>query len=324
MNQITTNIEAERIERIANNQEEIEGHLSDSVKLAMASGAEFNAQKADLKQHLENWRTNGKPDGQEPLGFIAWCDLNRAQTNVPMRTTQKYTNLDDNRELLNNAPPGAHFTSMRNALKYVTNFKKQQRLNAMTSEEILAAEIKRQEKAAAKVIQESEVKKPIQDLPEITPEEFVKKVSAYIPKEQVAKITEKIGNIPNPNQQVYLQSKNIINAEMADLGKVDNKKVMGAVSRIVEAQSIAFGELMRDKPKYHQAATEQLKKATDDMKQKTKELNKDNVQLEVGSMTKEEYKLIRGCLHPDREATRERKVKAFKIFDRITAKSFLK
>ena len=34
-------------------------------------------------------------------------------------------------------------------------------------------------------------------------------------------------------------------------------------------------------------------------------------------MTEEEFKIVLSCLHPDREASKERKTKAFDIFNRL-------
>ena len=53
---------------------------------------------------------------------------------------------------------------------------------------------------------------------------------------------------------------------------------------------------------------------TEKMKEKTAKLTADNVVAPIGSFTAKEYKQVLSVLHSDREASKERKTNAFKVF----------
>jgi hypothetical protein len=223
--------------------------------------------------------------------------------------------LDAERDILKITLKKSNFSSIDLALKFIRETKKQMKLDAMTQKERDEAEAKRVKDAAAKAARAALAEST--EAQEISDEDFKSKVSEFIPSKQAAKIDAAIGNIPNPIQQMYLQSKNTISAEITKLTKADSKKVMAAVAKIVEAQALAFDAMMKDKPQYHRIAQAQHTKAAKALKEKTKKLTLDNLVTPDGSMTKNEYKLLLSCLHPDRECSPNRKAKAFVICKRV-------
>lgn len=345
--QIIMQIETSRISKIASNQKVICSHLSDSVALAMSSGAEFNAQKADLKQQLENWHANGK-SGNKPLKFEEWCALHESETCVSKRTHSNYMNLDTNQELLKNTQSSAYFSSIDTALKYISETKKQLKLDSQTETEKRADEVKaekRAEKATEKAVTKAKetlkeagvtcetpvestapldfskkAREPI--VRTVSKEEFKERISDYIPPKTQSRIEENMEVIPDFVETIYMGARETVSAEMDKLSKADNSKVLNATMKIAQAQKAAFTTMLKNAPSYFKAAEQKHKEAAQKLKKKTKELTVENLVTPTGSMTTEEFKLIRSCLHPDREATKERKKKAYLIFERVTAVSY--
>lgn len=131
--------------------------------------------------------------------------------------------------------------------------------------------------------------------------------------------TERDRLLGKPEKVPLLSFDNKIDQVLESLPKTATKKVRGEIKRVM-------GDLRHDFEKeVHHVAQERVKEQRERLQTMQKELDAElerarNLRQNLdGLMTEEEYRLIRGCLHPDKapEDRRQTFGKAFEVFTRL-------
>lgn len=108
---------------------------------------------------------------------------------------------------------------------------------------------------------------------------------------------------------------------IAGLSSSESRKVLQAVALLFEAQEPMFQKMFPGrKTKANQALELELKDKIAEAEQARLDYIAGNTVLPGFAFSKTEIRLIRGCLHSDRDPAPETKEKAFKVFQRIFAK----
>lgn len=147
---------------------------------------------------------------------------------------------------------------------------------------------------------------------------YLSTIFSLLPPDITAKIKPKKGEIPSFTYQGLLVSRKKVTAAVDALTRKQASSVVDVFIDILAYQEKAFDIIQKErKTKANKSLEIKLKAELQKQKEKTEKITKENVVLPQFAFSKEETKLIRSCLHPDRECTPERKEKAFNAFQRL-------
>jgi len=282
---------------INDKQNQIDSSAESMVDYAIGIGAELHEAKSQV-EHGE---------------WLTWIEENLV---VDRSQTSKYMKISTQQKLLSNIDSNQHL-DIDGALKHIRSIEKQQKLDAMTPTERKAEEAKQAKKAVdkkAKAAAKSvELVEPVADI-----QTYINTLANIVPASVKDNLYPTEGEMPSFAYIGLMEIQSKLQIALGSLNAKQSKEMMKAVTGVLEYQSAVFEEIVKaTRPKKIIALEAKLKKAIEAEKDKRDKITKDNIVTPQFAFSKTEIKQIRSVLHSDREATKERKEAAYKIFTRV-------
>ena len=305
MNSIVKTREDELVNIISDSEKKILTNNNNSIELAMKSGKAL----IELKEEVAS---------KDQPYWKKWGEYVENHLNFPSYTqSKKYVKLALNKKKLLDEP----FSSIDLAVKSLKSpgqkriTKAVEKSSPDIAEKVATGEVTQEEARKATVV--TRKKKP---------EDIVKHHIKSVQKVMPPKFREQprvAGSLPSFSQVAIKKAEADILTTLNKLeSREDSKDVMEAYTAVMSHMDIAMKPVLADvKDTEITKRKKELDKREEDLDKREAALIKGDYVipslLNGKGFTGEERKKIRSCLHPDREATHDKKAEAFQIFQKV-------